>query len=48
VDWTISRGGAVLPKYNTSLLAYMQGLKGDAAKVRMSNAARDVIKADIF
>ncbi|EKV17810.1 proteasome component Prs2 [Penicillium digitatum] len=34
-------------KYNTSLLAYMQGLKGDAAKVRMSNAARDVIKADM-
>ncbi|CAG8908710.1 unnamed protein product [Penicillium egyptiacum] len=34
-------------KYNTSLLAYMQGLKGDAAKQRMSNAARDVIKADM-
>lgn len=34
-------------KYNTSLLAYMQGLKGDAAKERMSNAAREVIKADM-
>ncbi|KAJ5950811.1 uncharacterized protein N7479_009224 [Penicillium vulpinum] len=34
-------------KYNTSLLAYMQGLKGDAAKQRMSDAARLVIKADM-
>jgi hypothetical protein len=34
-------------RYNTSLLAYMQGLKGDAAKQRMSDAARDVIKADM-
>ncbi|KAJ5799655.1 uncharacterized protein N7518_001723 [Penicillium psychrosexuale] len=34
-------------KYNTSLLAYMQGLKGDAAKQRLSDAARDVIKADM-
>ncbi|KAJ5481746.1 hypothetical protein N7475_000558 [Penicillium sp. IBT 31633x] len=33
-------------QYNTSLLAYMQGLKGDAAKQRMSDTARDVINAD--
>jgi hypothetical protein len=34
-------------RYNTSLLVYIQGLKGDAAKQRMSDAARDVIKADM-
>jgi hypothetical protein len=34
-------------QYNTSLLAYMQGLRGDAAKQRLSDAARDVIKADM-
>ncbi|CAG7986044.1 unnamed protein product [Penicillium salamii] len=34
-------------RYNTSLLNYVQGLKGDAAKQRMSDAARDVIKADM-
>jgi len=34
-------------QYNTSLLVYIQGLKGDAAKQRMSDAARDVIKADM-
>jgi hypothetical protein len=34
-------------QYNTSLLVYMQGLRGDAAKQRLSDAARDVIKADM-
>lgn len=34
-------------QYNAALLAYMQGLKGDAAKMRLSQAAAEVIQTDM-